>query len=124
MGIVTDSTPAEEPKEPEGNNVFELYKLFATPEELARMADLYRDPTLDADSRKGRPFGYGDAKGMLLAKIDAKFGPARERRKQLAADPASVEEVLRKGARKARAEAQKTMELVRRAVGMAARPAE
>ena len=88
------------------------------------MADLYRDPTLDADARKGRPFGYGDAKGMLLAKIDAKFGPARERRKQLAADPASVEDVLRDGAHKARAEARKTMELVRRAVGMAPRPAE
>jgi tryptophanyl-tRNA synthetase len=124
MGIVTDTTPAEQPKQPEGNNVFELYKLFATPEELARMADLYRDPTLDADARKGRPFGYGDAKGMLLAKIDAKFGPARERRKQLAADPAYVEGVLRDGARKARAEARRTMELVRRAVGMAPRPAE
>jgi tryptophanyl-tRNA synthetase len=124
MGIVTDSTPAENPKEPDGNNVFELYKLFATPDELARMAEFYRDPTLDADSRKGRPFGYGDAKGMLLAKIDAKFGPARERRKQLAADPASVEQVLRDGARKARAEARQTMELVRQAVGMGSRPAE
>lgn len=124
MGIVTDSTPAEQPKEPDGNNVFELYKLFAAPEELARMADLYRNPTLGAESRNGRPFGYGDAKGMLLAKVDAKFGPARERRKQLAADPTSVEDVLRDGASKARAEARKTMELVRRAVGMAPRPAE
>jgi tryptophanyl-tRNA synthetase len=124
MGIVTDSTPAEAPKTPDGNNVFELYRLFATSAELERMADLFRDPTLDADARKGRPFGYGDAKQMLLAKIDAKFGPARERRKHLAADPARVEAVLRDGARKARVEARKTMELVRAAVGMAPRPAE
>ncbi len=124
MGIVTDSTPAEEPKKPDGNNVFELYKLFAAPDELNRMADLFRNPTLDADSRNGRPFGYGDAKQMLLAKIDAKFGPAREKRKQLAADPERVEAVLREGARKARAEARKTMALVREAVGMLPHPVE
>ncbi len=124
MGIVTDSTPAEAPKTPDGNNVFELYRLFATPAELERMADLFRNPTLDADARKGRPFGYGDAKTMLLEKIDAKFGPARERRKQLAADLGAIEGVLRDGARKARAEARKTMELVRAAVGMAPRSAE
>jgi tryptophanyl-tRNA synthetase len=118
MGIVTDSTPAEEPKKAEGNNVFELYRLFATPDELSRMADLFRNPTLDAEGRNGRPFGYGDAKGMLLAKVEAKFGPARERRKQLAADLGQVEAVLQDGARKARAEARKTMDLVRRAVGL------
>ena len=65
-------------------------------------------------SRGGRPFGYGDAKTMLLAKIDAYFAPARERRKQLERDPGIVEEVLRDGAARARAEvAQVTMRLVR-----------
>jgi tryptophanyl-tRNA synthetase len=122
MGVVTDSTPAEQPKQPDGNNVFELYKLFATSDELNAMADLFKNPMLDADARKGRPFGYGDAKGMLLAKIDATFATARERRKELAADPERVECVLADGARKARAEAQRTMEVVRRAVGMAGRP--
>src|SRR5688500_6314163 len=94
MGVVTDSTPAEQPKDPETNKVFALYRLFATPAELEKMADLFKNPTLDADSRNGRPFGYGDAKGMLLAKIDAHFAAAREKRKQLAADPAAVEAVL------------------------------
>ncbi len=124
MGIVTDSTPVDQPKNPDACNVFALYQLFATPEEQARLADLYKNPMLDADARNGRPFGYGDAKKLLLEKIDAKFGPARDRRKQLAADPAAVETVLQDGARKARAEARKTMELVRQAVGMAPRPAE
>ncbi|OWK36239.1 tryptophan--tRNA ligase [Fimbriiglobus ruber] len=124
MGVVTDSTPLEEPKNPETCNVFALYKLFATAGEAAQLAEQYRNPMLNADARKGRAFGYGDAKQLLLAKIDARFGPARERRKQLAADPVTVEDVLRAGARKARAEARKTLALVRQAVGMAAAPAE
>jgi tryptophanyl-tRNA synthetase len=62
--------------------------------------------------------GYGEAKTALLAKIDTCFEPFREKRKQLAANPGYVEEVLRNGARKARAEARETMKLVREAVGM------
>jgi tryptophanyl-tRNA synthetase len=122
MNIVTDKTPLEEPKEPQGNNVFALYSLFATDAELEKMASLYRHPTEDAEARGGRPFGYGDAKNLLLDKINAYFGPFRDKRKQLAARPGYVEEVLANGARKARAEAQKTMELVRAAVGMLPRP--
>ena len=54
---------------------------------------------------------------MLLEKIDDLFGPAREKRKQLAADPAIVEDVLQQGAAKARGEAEATMKLVRAAAG-------
>lgn len=122
MGIKTDSTPVEEPKNPDGNTVFDLYKLFATPAEVEALADQYRQPMLHAETRKGRPFGYGDAKGMLLAKIDAYFGPSRERRKQLAADPATLEAILVDGARRARAEVRKTLERVRSVVGMTPQP--
>ena len=59
---------------------------------------------------------------MLLEKINTFFGPFREKRKQLAAQPEQVEEVLRKGAEKARAEARQTMALVRQAVGMKPAP--
>jgi tryptophanyl-tRNA synthetase len=124
MGIKTDSTPVDQPKTPDGNTVFELYKLFATPAEVAALADQFRRPLLNAEARSGRPFGYGDAKSLLLAKIDAFFGPARGRRKQLAADPATLEAVLADGARRARAEVRKTLELVRAAVGMTGRPVE
>ena len=44
--------------------------------------------------------GYGEAKKLLLDKINAYFGPAREKRKQLAANPAYVEDVLKRGAQK------------------------
>ncbi|MCS6978240.1 MAG: tryptophan--tRNA ligase [Gemmatales bacterium] len=108
MGIVTDSTPVEAPKDPAKCNVFQLYSLFASPEEQADLAAKYRAGGL----------GYGTVKNMLLEKIDACFGPARERRKELAAHPERVEKALRQGAERARAEAIQTMNLVREAVGL------
>jgi tryptophanyl-tRNA synthetase len=107
MGIVTDSTPVEAPKDPDKDTVFALYSLFATDDERAALAERYRAGGM----------GYGEAKQMLLAKIDAHFAPAREKREQLAADPAAVEKVLQEGAAKARAEARATMKLVREAAG-------
>ena len=85
---------------------------FAPAEEQDQLAAKYRAGGM----------GYGEAKKELLAKIDAYFGPARERRKQLAADPDGVEAILTAGAKRARQEAQKTMEKVRKAVGMLPRP--
>jgi tryptophanyl-tRNA synthetase len=108
MGIQTDSTPVEAPKDPTKCNVFALYSLFASDEEKEALAARYRAGGM----------GYGEAKKLLLQKINDYFGPARERRKQLAADPEYVEGVLRAGARRARAEARATMALVRKAVGM------
>jgi tryptophanyl-tRNA synthetase len=113
MGIVTDSTPVESPKNPDKDTVFALYCLFATEEERSALAERYRAGGM----------GYGEAKGMLLTKIDEQFGPTREKRKQLAADPAIVEDMLRQGAAKARAEAQATMKLVRAAAGFGAQSA-
>ncbi len=110
MGIVTDSTPVEAPKDPDKCNVFALYSLFATDDEKTALAARYRAGGM----------GYGEAKKLLLEKIDAYFGPARVRRKELAANPQQVEEVLKRGAQKARAEARQTMALVREAVGMKA----
>jgi tryptophanyl-tRNA synthetase len=112
MGIVTDSTPVEAPKDPAKDTVFALYSLFATEDEKAALAARYRAGGM----------GYGEAKGMLLAKIEEHFGPFREKRKQLAANPSFVEGVLRQGAAKARAEARATMALVREAAGFGAQP--
>jgi tryptophanyl-tRNA synthetase len=112
MGIVTDSTPVEAAKNPETCNVFALYSLFAGDEEKAGLAARYRAGGM----------GYGEAKKMLLEKIDRYFGPAREKRKQLAAQPEQVEAALKRGAERARAQARKTMALVREAVGMKAQP--
>ncbi len=108
MGIVTDSKTMEEPKEPEGNSIYELYKLFATPEEIAEMA---------ANFRAGN-YGYGHAKKALLAAYKRLFDPFRERREELMKDPSALEDILQAGAARARAAAAPVMEKVRQAVGL------
>ncbi len=108
MSIVTDSKGLEEPKEPEGNSIYELYKLFATPEEVAQMA---------ANFRAGG-YGYGHAKKELLAAYHRLFDPFREKREELAKDASALEDILQEGARKARAAAAPTLEKVRHAVGL------
>jgi tryptophanyl-tRNA synthetase len=108
MGIKTDSTPMGQPLNPDTCNVFALYSLFATDEEKAALA---------ADYRAGK-IGYGGAKKLLKGKIDSYFAPFRGKRKELAERPDTVEDILREGAKKARAEALLTMDLVRKATGL------
>ncbi len=108
MRIVTDSTPVEAPKDPEKDNVFALYRLFATEAETSALAARYRAGGL----------GYGDAKKLLIEKIDRHFAEAREKRKRLAADPAVADAVLARGAERAGAVARETMREVREATGL------
>lgn len=107
MGIVTDSTPVEAPKDPSKCNVFQLYKLIATKEETTDLESKYK---------KGG-FGYGEAKKMLLAKVLEIFAPYRKKRIELEAEVGYVERVLREGANRARIEAQKTLDEVRKMIG-------
>ena len=111
MSIVTDSKPVADPKDPEHCNVFALYSLFATEAERTAMAERYRAGGM----------GYAVAKEALLEKINVQFEPARQRRKELAQNLDYVEDVLKKGAQRARAEAQQTMAQVRQAVGLKAK---
>lgn len=109
MAIKTTSTPLGQPLDPDTDHVFALFSLFASDEEKAALA---------ADYRAGK-VGYGHAKKVLKAKMEAYFEPYRQKRKELAKEPATVEDILREGARKARVEAQKTMEMVRKVTGLA-----
>jgi tryptophanyl-tRNA synthetase len=108
MRIVTDSTPVESPKAPEKDTVFALYSLLATPGETEALAARYRAGGL----------GYGDAKKLLISKIDETFADARTRRKALEKEPGRVEDALRRGAERANAVAHETMRQVREAVGL------
>lgn len=108
MLIVTDSKSPEEPKDPEGNTVYQLYQLVASPEEVAAMAGRFRAGGL----------GYGDAKKELFARIMAYFEPMREKREELAKDTAAVMDVLADGAKRARLVADRTLERVYKAVGI------
>jgi tryptophanyl-tRNA synthetase len=108
MRIVTDSKTVEEPKDPESNIAFQLYRLMASDAETEALAERFRRGGL----------GYGDAKKLLLEKILDYFGPFRRRRAELAADPAAIEAILHCGAERAREAASAVMRRVRGAVGL------
>ena len=112
MSIVTDSTPLEEPKEPETCNVFQLYKLFSTEEEQAELAERYR----------AGGFGYGHAKLELLEKSSAYFAEKQERFDALMADRDTLEDILRDGALRAREVTQGVLARAREATGLPSRP--
>jgi tryptophanyl-tRNA synthetase len=108
MSIKTDSTPVEAAKDPDKCNVFALYKLVATTEEVAALRERYV---------KGG-MGYGEAKTQLADAVERLLGPARDRRARLAADPDFVEDVLTTAGRSARATACKVMAEVHEACGI------
>lgn len=108
MSIKTDSTPLDEPKDPDTCNVFALIKLFASDEKRKEIAGKYR---LGG-------YGYGHAKKELLAMITDYFADARDRRKELEKHPDYVYDVLGKGAEKARRRAEQVMEPIREASGL------
>ena len=112
MGIKTDSTALEDPKNPETCAVFDLFCLFASEQQQQELAAKYRAGGM----------GYGEAKQALYDAAMSYFGPAFERRAQLEASPDMVEDILRAGAHKARAKAQEVVERVRSACGLSARP--
>lgn len=108
MGIKTDSTPLEKPKDPKKCLVFTIYSLIATPEETAALEKKYR---------KGG-FGYGDAKKLLLEKTLDYFGPARKKFLELDKNPKIVQDTLLQGNKKAKQFAGKTLEEVKKKTGL------
>ena len=107
MGIQTDSTPLEDPKDPNTCNVFALYKLLATGDQAKQLAEQYR----------GGNFGYGHAKTALLELILENFGSAREKFDHYIENPEEVFSALKMGAEKARPIAQATLNRVRNKLG-------
>ncbi len=108
MSIVTDSIPVEAPKDPVNSAIVSLYRLFATPDMVAKMEN---------DFRAGG-VGYGEFKKRLFEVIWESFAPMRQHRSELESDPGFVVHVLEEGASRARDVAQRTMTRVRRAVGV------
>ena len=107
MNIVTDSTPLEEPKNPD-NNIVKLYSLFASSAET----EILKEKFLAGN------FGYGHAKNELFDKFMDYFGPYRQKREELLNNMDYVYEILRNGAKKARSVASGKLEIVRDIVGL------
>lgn len=107
MSIITDSTPLEEPKNPDTCNVFALYKLIGTPEKTQALKEKYLAGN----------FGYGHAKTALLELILDTYKEAREKFNYYMNDKSILEKELQLGAEKARAIANDTLKQVREKLG-------
>jgi tryptophanyl-tRNA synthetase len=108
MSIETDSSSVEDVKNPEDDLVVSLYRLVAGPEDVAALENGYRQGGM----------GYAVAKKDLLAKLDAYFGPYRERYRELLADPGELTAILHQGAARAGKLIDKTLDAARRACGL------
>ena len=108
MSIITDSTPVEEPKNPDKCNVFALLKLVAPAEELMEWEKRYRNGGM----------GYSEAKKRLAELMIDFFKPFQEKRAELERNTGYIKEVLADGAKRAKAVATETLREARKAVGL------
>jgi tryptophanyl-tRNA synthetase len=108
MRIVTNSQAVEEPKDPEGSQIYVLYKLFAAAEEQAALAARYR--------RGG--MGWGEAKEELFRVVNRELSPIRERYRAFMEDPRGLDGILERGAEKARVIARAVVDRFRAAAGI------
>ncbi len=108
MRISTDSRPMEDAKDPETDHLFQLYRLFASEEQIGEVRSIYW---------KGG-FGYGDIKKRLADAAEIYLEPARKRRLDLENNPARVNEILSQGAAKARESASKVLLRAEKACGL------
>jgi tryptophanyl-tRNA synthetase len=108
MRISTDSRPMEDAKDPETDHLFQLYRLFASEEQIGEVRAIYL---------KGG-FGYGDIKKRLADAAEIYLEPARKRRLDLENNPARVQEILSQGAAKAREAASNVLQRAQKACGL------
>ncbi len=107
MSIVTDSTPMEEPKNPDTCNVFAIYQLLATPDQTADLRAKYL----------GGNYGYGHAKQALFELVMDIFKAEREKHDRLINNPLEIEGLLQEGEKKAREIAKEVLGRVRNKLG-------
>jgi tryptophanyl-tRNA synthetase len=107
--IVTDSTPVEAPKNPETCPLFNLFRLFASPGDLAEVERRYREGGI----------GYGEVKSRLAEAMIARFSDARGRRADWLAHPERVAGVRSAAAERARVTARTVLDRARTACGVA-----
>ena len=108
MGIETDSTPLEDPKNPDTDKVFAIYSLVATPEQTETLRQKYLAGN----------FGYGHAKTELLNLILERFSKERELFTYYMQNLEELDAKLLEGAEKTRKIAAETLKRVRESLGM------
>ncbi|MDR6969127.1 tryptophanyl-tRNA synthetase [Flavobacterium arsenatis] len=109
MSIETDSTPLEDPKDPETCKIFTIFKLLANEEQQAEMLEKYKNVNRD--------FGWGHAKQALFELITEKFKTEREKYTYYMNNLDELEQTLELGAKKAGAIADGVLSRVREKLG-------
>ncbi|MCM3626988.1 tryptophan--tRNA ligase [Paenibacillus glycanilyticus] len=104
--IKTDSTPPHEPKDPDSSNIFLLYKEFATAEQIEALRERYYGG-----------ISWGEAKQELYQAMNAFLEEPRNKYHHYMASRDELDEILKEGAKKARAMAQPLLEQVKRRIG-------
>lgn len=107
MGIVTDSTPLEEPKNPDNDTVFALYSLLATEDQISEMRKKY----------EGGNYGYGHAKKELYELILEKYAEERKLFNFYMENLPELHAKLEQGEEKARAIAREVLGRVKEKLG-------
>jgi tryptophanyl-tRNA synthetase len=108
--LKTDSTPVEDPKDPDASSLFAIYRQFASPGDQAAVR-----ARLTAGG-----MGWGEMKDLVFESVDAELSAPRERYRELMDDRAALDEILAAGAERARRRARTVMDAVRDAVGIEA----
>ena len=105
--LLTDSRAPGEPKEVEGSALFQIYQAFATEQETAALRQQYADG-----------IAWGDAKQLLLERVDQVITPMRAQYEALISHPERIEQTLLAGAERARTLATPFIRELRAAVGL------
>ena len=105
--LLTDSRAPGEPKEVEGSALFQIYQAFATEQETAALRQQYADG-----------IAWGDAKQLLLERVDQVITPMRAQYEALISHPERIEQTLLAGAERARTLATPFIRELRSAVGL------
>ena len=106
MRIITDSKTPEEAKDPDESTIYQLYKHFASESEIAEFAEMFRAGGM----------GYGTAKTILFEKVNAVLAAPRTEYERLMANPDEIEQILKRGAERAKPVAMETMARVKKAM--------
>ncbi|MBP9763405.1 MAG: tryptophan--tRNA ligase [Candidatus Pacebacteria bacterium] len=105
--IPTDSTPIDQPKDPDTNNVFNIHKLILNEQEVSELRKKYETPGM----------GYQEAKKMLSEDLKNFIRPFREKRELYLKNPKKILKILKKGGKIAKKNAEKKMKEVRQKIG-------
>ncbi len=106
MRIITDSKTPEEAKNPDESTIYQLYKHFASESEISEFAEMFRAGGM----------GYGTAKTILFEKINSVLSDARMEYERLMANPDEIEQILQRGASRAKPVAEQTLARVKKAM--------